>query len=67
MNRRTRGLWIARNGGRVPTETYDTDVGDQIHPKTKARTVITTTTVRVPVSEPALPEASWIRWKYSVQ
>jgi len=34
---RTRGFWVARNGGRVPTETYWVDVGDQIHLKTKAR------------------------------
>jgi len=34
---RTRGFWIARNGGCVPTETYGTEVGDQIYPKTKER------------------------------
>ena len=37
MMGRPRGFWIARYGGRVPTETYGADVGDQIHPPPKAR------------------------------
>lgn len=37
MTGRTRGFSIARYGGRVLTETYGTDVEDQIHLNTKAR------------------------------